>query len=143
MAYLWLKAFHIIAVVSWMAGLLYLPRLFVYHAAGGADAGASETFKIMEFRLLWMIATPAMVASWGLGLALLAVTDQADGGFWLPAKIGAVLLLTGFHGLLVKWTRDFAQDRNGHSPRFFRLVNEVPTVLLVVIVVLVVVKPFS
>ena len=140
--YLWLKALHIIAVISWMAGLLYLPRLFVYHAESPKGSAQSETFKVMERRLLKFITTPAMIASWVLELYLtFRVIDwSADG--WVHAKLVLVILLSAFHGLLAKWTKDFAHDRNTRSPRFYRIANEVPTLLMIGIVILVIVRPF-
>jgi putative membrane protein len=139
--YLWLKAFHVIAIIAWMAGLLYLPRLFVYHAAVDAGSVQSETFKVMERRLLRAIMTPAMVVAWVLGLWL-AWSGQWFSAPWLHGKLLLVLGLSGFHGMLARWTRDFAADRNQHSQKFFRIMNEVPTLLMIVIVILVVVKPF-
>jgi protoporphyrinogen IX oxidase len=139
----YIKAFHVIAIIAWMAGLLYLPRLFVYHAASKVGSEQSETFKVMERRLLKFITTPAMIASWVLGLylALSGVIDwSADG--WFHAKLALVILLSAFHGLLAKWTKDFGADRNTHSARFYRMANEVPTVLMIFIVILVVVRPF-
>jgi putative membrane protein len=145
-AYLWLKAFHIIAVIAWMAGMLYLPRLYVYHCAAEKGSAQSETFKVMERRLLRGIINPAMVATFifGLWLAWLG-PDSRYGWFasgWLQAKIVLVLGLSALHGLLARWRRDFALDRNRHSARFYRIINEVPTVLLILIVLLVVLKPF-
>ncbi len=138
------KAFHIMAVISWMAGMLYLPRLYVYHAEAGPGSPVSETFKVMERRLLRAIINPAMAATWILGLLLVfafnVVDIRADG--WLHAKLFFVILLSGFHGALSRWRRDFEADRNTKSVRFYRIVNEVPTVLMVVIVLLVVIKPF-
>jgi putative membrane protein len=138
----YLKAFHIVAVISWMAGLLYLPRLFVYHAESATGSPQSETFKIMERRLLKYITTPAMLASWALGLYLaFSVIDwSADGWFYL--KLVLVFLLSGYHGALAKWTKEFAEDRNTHSPRFYRVANEIPTLLMIGIVILAVVRPF-
>ncbi len=139
--YNWLKAAHIIAVISWMAGMLYLPRLFVYHTAAEPGSVQSETFKVMERRLLRAIINPAMVATWVLGLWL-----AWDGGWfqspWLHAKILLVVILSGVHGFLARWVRDFAADRNTRSQRFYRILNEVPTLLMIAIVILVVVKPF-
>jgi putative membrane protein len=139
--YPWVKALHVIAVISWMAGMLYLPRLFVYHSESVAGSDKSETFKIMERRLLNAIINPAMVATWVLGLWL-AWRGFGLAGGWLHAKILAVLLLSGVHGYLSASVRRFAEDRSDKSSRHWRLVNEVPTVLMVVIVILVVVKPF-
>lgn len=139
----YIKAFHIIAIIAWMAGLLYLPRLFVYHAQSKTGSEQSETFKVMERRLLRYITTPAMLASWVLGLALAfsGVIDWSKDG-WFHAKLFLVLLLSAYHGLLAKWTKDFALDRNAHSARFYRIANEVPTLLMILIVILVVVRPF-
>ena len=139
----YIKAFHIIAIIAWMAGLLYLPRLFVYHAQSKTGSEQSETFKVMERRLLRYITTPAMLASWVLGLALAfsGVIDWSKDG-WFHAKLFLVLLLSAYHGLLAKWTKDFALDRNTRSARFYRIANEVPTLLMILIVILVVVRPF-
>ena len=139
----YVKAFHVIAIIAWMAGLLYLPRLFVYHAASVKGSEQSETFKVMELRLLRFITTPAMVASWILGLILAfsGVIDwRADG--WFHAKLALVILLSAFHGACAKWTKDFAADRNTHDTRFYRIMNEVPTLLMMGIVILVIVRPF-
>jgi putative membrane protein len=139
----YIKAFHIIAVIAWIAGLLYLPRLFVYHAMSKTGSEQSETFKVMERRLLRYITTPAMLAAWifGLILAFSPLIDWSKDG-WFHAKLLLVVVLSGFSGLLAKWTKDFAADRNTHTPRFYRIVNEVPTVLMILIVILVVVRPF-
>jgi protoporphyrinogen IX oxidase len=144
--YEWIKAFHIIAVIAWMAGMLYLPRLFVYHCAAEKGSVQSETFKVMERRLLRAIINPAMVATWvfGLWLAWLG-PDSRYGWFasgWLWAKIVLVLGLSAVHGLLARWMKDFAADRNRHSQKFYRIINEVPTILMILIVLLVVLKPF-
>lgn len=144
--YEWIKAFHIIAVIAWMAGMLYLPRLFVYHCAAETGSVQSETFKVMERRLLRAIINPAMIATWVLGLWLAWLgPDSRYGWFassWLWAKIVLVLALSAVHGLLARWRKDFAQDRNRHSQKFYRIINEVPTVLMILIVLLVVLKPF-
>ena len=144
--YEWIKAIHIIAVIAWMAGMLYLPRLFVYHCAAEIGSVQSETFKVMERRLLRAIINPAMIATWvfGLWLAWLG-PDSRYGWFasgWLWAKIILVLGLSAVHGLLARWMKDFAHDRNRHSQRFYRIINEVPTILMILIVLLVVLKPF-
>jgi len=138
---LWLKAFHIIAVVAWFAGLFYLPRLFVYHADAPAGSQLSETFKVMEYRLLTAIMTPAMLAVWITG-PWLAYWEGAFPQHWLHIKLLLVILLSGFQGALSRWRREFAADRNTRSAKFYRVVNEVPTVFLVAIVLLVVLKPF-
>lgn len=141
MLYLWLKSLHIIAVVAWMAALLYLPRLFVYHAAVPAGSPQGETFKVMERRLLKAIMTPAMIVTWVLGLWLAWETGAFRSG-WLHAKLALVVALSGLHGVLAGAVRRFAEDRNVRSPGFYRVVNEVPTVALILIVLLVVFKPF-
>jgi putative membrane protein len=141
--YDWLKAFHIIAVVAWMAGMLYLPRLFVYHADATIGSELSETLKIMEVRLLRVIINPAMIAVWVFGLALsFAPQTDAWSEGWFHAKLALVLALSGVHGYLAKIRKDFAADRREQPTRFYRILNEVPTVFLIAIVILVVVKPF-
>jgi protoporphyrinogen IX oxidase len=144
--YDWIKAFHLIAVIAWMAGMLYLPRLFVYHCAAEKGSVQSETFKVMERRLLRAIINPAMVATILLGLWLGWLgPDSRYGWFasgWLQAKIVLVLALGALHGMFARWTKDFAADNNRHSARFYRIINEVPTILLIAIVILAVVKPF-
>ncbi len=139
--YPWFKAFHVMAVIAWMAGMLYLPRLFVYHCGAEAGSRQSETFKVMEQRLLRGIINPAMVVSWTLGLWMVY-----DGGLisahWLELKLLLVIVLSGVHGMLARWTMDFAADRNRHSERFYRIMNEVPAVLMVGIVIMAVIKPF-
>ena len=146
MAYQWVKAFHIIAVIAWMAGMLYLPRLFVYHCSAEKGSVQSETFKVMERRLLRAIINPAMIATWVLGLWLGWLGPDSHYGWfastWLQLKLVLVLLLSAVHGLLARWVKDFAADRNRHSQRFYRIVNEIPTLLMIGIVLLVVLKPF-
>jgi putative membrane protein len=139
--YLYLKAFHIIAVISWMAALLYLSRLFVYHVGVKPRSEQSEIFKTMERRLLNFIMTPAMALTWILGMALLIQGHWLD-ATWFHVKFAAVIALSGMHGLMSRWVADFARDRNRHSQKFFRIVNEIPTVLMIAIVLLAVVKPF-
>ena len=139
--YQWLLAFHMIAVIAWMAGMLYLPRLFVYHCDAQPGSIQSATFKTMEQRLLTVIINPAMVASWGLGLWLAWDARWYTAG-WLQAKAVLALLLSGLHGFFVRWTRDFAFDRNQHSQKFYRIINEIPALIMVAIVILAVVKPF-
>jgi putative membrane protein len=139
--YPWLKALHVIAVIAWMAGMLYLPRLFVYHCEAEPGSRQSETFKVMERRLLRAIVNPAMVATWALGLWLAFDRGWYAAG-WLQTKIILVLGMSGMHGFLVRWVRDFAADRNRHSQKFYRIINEVPTLLMIAIVILAVVKPF-
>ena len=144
--YEWIKAFHIIAVIAWMAGMLYLPRLFVYHCAAEKGSVQSETFKVMERRLLRAIMIPAMIATWVLGLSLGWMgPDSRYGWFafgWLEAKLVLVLALSATHGMLARWVQDFAADNNRYSQRFYRIINEIPTILMIAIVILAVLKPF-
>jgi putative membrane protein len=141
MLFLWLKALHVIAVISWMAGMLYLPRLFVYHADTVVGSDKSETFKVMERRLLRFIINPAMAVTWIVGLWL-----AYDGGFyksgWFHAKFACVIALSGLHGYFSGAVRAFAEDRNTKTARHWRVMNEVPTILMILIVILVIVKPF-
>jgi putative membrane protein len=138
--YPWIKALHVIAVIAWMAGMLYLPRLFVYHAAAAPGSALSETFKIMERRLLRAIIDPAMGATWILGLTLAWVQDWTQ--LWLIAKFILVLAMSALHGVYARWFKDFAADRNTRPARVYRIANEIPTLLLIGIVILVIVKPF-
>jgi putative membrane protein len=140
-AYLWIKAIHVIAVISWMAGMLYLPRLFIYHCSAEPGSVQSETFKVMEQRLLRVIINPAMVISWALGLWL-AWTAGFFTTHWFLAKLACVLALSASHGYLSAAVSKFAKDINDKSERHWRIVNEVPTVLMIAIVILVIVKPF-
>ncbi|MDY8109006.1 protoporphyrinogen oxidase HemJ [Fulvimarina sp. 2208YS6-2-32] len=140
-AYPWIKSIHIFAVVAWMAALLYLPRLFVYHTEAGPKTPQSETFKIMERRLLRGIGTPSMIVTWAAGLWLAAKMFEFQGG-WLGAKMLLVVVLTALHMFLAASLRKFSNDENTRSSKFWRITNEVPAVLLAVIIVLVVVKPF-
>lgn len=140
--YAWIKAVHVIAVISWMAGMLYLPRLFIYHCGTAAGSEASEIFKIMEQRLLRVIINPAMVIAWVLGLYL-AWAGFALMGSWLWLKLAMVLALSAVHGYFAAAVRAFAEDRNTRSTGHWRLMNEAPTLLMIVIVVLVIVKPFG
>jgi putative membrane protein len=139
--YEWLKAFHVIAVIAWMAGMLYLPRLFVYHCEAEPGSRQSETFKLMERRLLKVIINPAMIAAWLLGLWL-----AYDSGFfragWFHAKFALVIALSALHGFLSRAVKDFAADKNRRSAKFYRIINEIPAVLMVLIVILAIVKPF-
>lgn len=141
MTYEWLRVLHIISFVAWMAGLFYLPRLFVYHTQQAVGSAAAATFTVMERKLLRLIMNPAMVATWIFGLWLAFEIDAWRQG-WFHGKMALVVLMTGFHHACGVWRKGFAEDRNRHSERFYRVMNEVPTVLLIGIVVLVVVKPF-
>jgi putative membrane protein len=139
--YEWIKALHVIAIIAWMAGMLYLPRLFVYHCDAEAGSKQSETFKVMERRLLKAIINPAMAVTWLAGLYLAWAGHWFSTG-WLHGKLALVIAMSGLHGFFARCVKDFAADRNKRSQRFYRLVNEVPTVLMIGIVILVVVKPF-
>jgi putative membrane protein len=141
MLYDWLKAFHVIAIIAWMAGMLYLPRLFVYHCEAPKGSIQSETFKIMERRLLKAIINPAMIVTWVLGLVLAWQGSWWTAG-WLYSKLLLVVILSGLHGIYVRRLKEFADDRNTRPARYYRILNEVPTVLMIGIVILVIVKPF-
>lgn len=141
--YSWIKALHLISVIAWMAGMFYLPRLYVYHVDVPAGSAQSETFKMMERRLLRAIINPAMVASFVFGiwmLILLGASVWSEG--WWHVKLTMIILMSAYHGFLSRWRRDFEADRNRRSARFYRFANEIPTVLMIVIVVMVIVKPF-
>ncbi|HZT26796.1 MAG TPA: protoporphyrinogen oxidase HemJ [Pseudolabrys sp.] len=142
MLYLWLKAFHIIAVIAWMAGMLYLPRLFVYHASAKPGSEQWETFTTMEQRLLRYIMTPAMAATWLLGM-ILVLQGGFLGATWFHIKFALVVAMTITHGLFSSWAHDFAHDRNLRSAKFYRIANEIPTLILIAIVILATVKPFG
>ena len=140
---LWIKSLHVISVIAWMAGLLYLPRLFVYHSEADVGSPQSETFKVMERRLLRAIMNPAMIAAYlfgGLMLATPGVVDWASGWIWV--KLLAVVVLTVMHHVYARWFQDFRDDKNTRSTKTFRIANEVPAVLMVIIVIMVIVKPF-
>ena len=139
---LWIKALHVIAVIAWMSGMFYLPRLFVYHTQTRPGSEGSERFKVMERKLLRGIVNPSMVAVWILG-PLLAWLTSAYLDVWLQIKFALVVVLSGIHGFLVRCWRDFEADRNTRSERFYRILNEIPAVLMIFIVILAVVKPFS
>ena len=139
--YEWIKAFHVIAVISWMAGMLYLPRLFVYHCEAEIGSKQSETFKVMERRLLKGIINPAMILTWLLGLYMVWAGHWYSAG-WFQAKFVLVLVMSGIHGFFTRCVRDFANDRNIRSQKFYRIINEIPTVWMICIVMLVIVKPF-
>lgn len=141
--YLWIKAFHLIAVISWMAGMLYLPRLFVYHADAERGSELSETLKIMERKLLRIIINPAMAVTWVLGLMMLfANKGLMSDGVWMHVKLTAVVLLSAFHGYLARQRKVFLRDENKKSSKFYRKINEIPTFLMILIVIMVIVRPF-
>ncbi len=141
--YEWFKALHVISVMAWMAGMLYLPRLYVYHADAEVGSDKSETFKIMERRLLRAITNPAMIASFIFGGLMLATPGAIDWSMgWIWVKIAMIVAMSGIHGLLARWRRDFEADRNVRPAKFYRMWNEAPTIPLIVIVIMVIVKPF-
>jgi putative membrane protein len=141
--YPWTKALHVIAMIAWMAATFYMPRLFVYHCQARPGTEASERFKVMEYRLFKAIMNPAMIASWVFGIVLIltpGIVDWSSG--WWDIKFACVVLMAGFHGAMSRWRKDFLADRNRRPEKFYRAMNEVPTVLMVVIVVMVIVRPF-
>jgi putative membrane protein len=141
--YEWFKALHVISVMAWMAGMLYLPRLYVYHADAKPGSDKSETFKIMERRLLRAITNPAMVSSFLFGGLMLATPDAIDWSMgWIWVKLAMIVAMLAIHGLLARWRRDFEADRNTRPGKFYRMWNEAPTIPLIVIVIMVIVKPF-
>jgi putative membrane protein len=140
--YPWTKAFHVISLIAWMAGLFYLPRLYVYHCGLQVGSAESERFKIMEYRLLKQIMNPAMIATWVFGIILVltpGIIDWTSG--WWHVKLFCVILMTGFHGGCSRWRKDFMRDANTRRTKFYRIANEVPTVLMVVIVIMIIVRP--
>jgi putative membrane protein len=140
--YPWTKAFHIISMVAWMAGMFYLPRLYVYHTMVTPGSAESERFKVMEYRLMKQIINPAMIATFVFGIILALTPGLIDwSAGWWHVKLLCVLLLTGFHGAASRWRKDFMNDANRRSTKFYRIANEVPTVLLVIIVIMIVVRP--
>jgi putative membrane protein len=141
-AYLWIKALHVISVIAWMAGMFYLPRLFVYHAKAAVGSPESETFKVMEAKLMRFIMAPAAIATWLFGLTMIALNTALLHEAWLIVKLAFVIGLTVMHQAMGGWRRAFAQDRNRRSEKFFRIANEVPTLAVMVIVVMVIVRPF-
>lgn len=140
--YEWLRALHIIAVISWMAGMLYLPRLFVYHVDSETGSEKSETFKVMEYRLLKYIMDPAMIVAWIFGLLMLYGNPGLLSEPWMHAKLLFVVLMSGVHGVLAKTVKRFAKDENTKSAKYFRILNEVPTLLMIGIVIFAVAQPF-
>jgi putative membrane protein len=139
--YLWIKVLHILAIISWMAGMLYLPRLFVYHAEAPQGSPQASTFVVMERRLMRTIMLPAMLVAWATGLTLAVQAGVLHAG-WFHAKLALAIILSALHGYFARLRKDLAEARNRHNPRFFRIINEAPTVLMVGIVIFVVLKPF-
>lgn len=140
--YLWLKTLHIIAIISWMAGMLYLPRLFVYHADAAKGSDLSETFKTMEYRLLRFIMNPAMIASWLFGILMITANPALFENGWMHVKITMVVLMSVVHMMYSKWRKAFERDENTRDAKFFKIWNEVPTVLMIIIVIMAVAEPF-
>lgn len=140
--YLWVKSLHIIAMVAWMAGMFYLPRLFVYHVGATKGGELSETLKVMERRLLRIIMNPALILTWVFGVLLLKANPAVVQDGWIHVKLTAVVLLTVLHGLLARHRKQFLNDANTRTARYYRIINEVPTVLLILIVILAIVRPF-
>ncbi len=140
--YLVIKAIHVIAIISWMAGLLYLPRLFVYHTQVDIGSESSELLKVMERRLLNFIMNPASIVAWLCGGMMIYANEALMTSGWFHAKLTCVILMTGMHHAMMAWTKKFAADNNIKSTRFYRIMNEVPTVLMIFIVVFVIVQPF-
>jgi putative membrane protein len=141
--YPWTKALHLIAMVAWMAGLLYLPRLFVYHCETAPGTESSERFKVMEYRLYKFIMTPAMIATFVFGVALALTPGLVDwGAGWFYVKLACVIMMAGVHGMMSRWRKDFLADRNRRPQKIFRIMNEVPTLLMIVAIIMVTVKPF-
>lgn len=141
--YPWTKAFHVISMIAWMAATFYLPRLFIYHCDVAPGTESSERFKVMEYRLTKAIMNPAMIATWLFGIMLIltpGIIDWSD--HWWQVKFTCVLLMAGYHGMLSRWRRQFMADANRHSQKFYRVMNEVPTVLMIIIVIMVIVRPF-
>ena len=141
-AYSAIKALHVIAVISWMAGMLYLPRLFVYHATASVGSELSETLKVMEEKLMRVIMMPASIVTWLCGIGMIAINPALPHEGWLWVKIVFVIGMTGMHMAMVGWRRAFAEDRNTKPQRYFRIANEVPTLAMIVIVIMVIVRPF-
>ena len=138
--YAWIKALHVISVIAWMAAMLYLPRLYVYHCKVAAGSEADGLFKTMEVKLLRAILNPAMIAAWLFGILMLVANPALLSQPWMHVKLTAVVVLSGLHGFMARWRKDFVKGRNRHSERFYRVMNEVPAVLMVVIMVIV--QPF-
>lgn len=141
--YLWFKAFHLISAISWMVGLLYLPRLYVYHSRVAVGSESDKTFQLMESRLLRIIMNPAMISTYTLGIINSYIYGLVALGTWFYIKMTAVLGITIFHGLLSRWRKNFFDGKNNHSEKFYRMVNEVPALLMIIAVIMVIVKPFD
>ena len=140
--YLWIKALHIIAIIAWMAGMLYLPRLYVYHADAPKGSDKSETFKVMERRLLRFIMNPAMIAALVFGVLMIWANPDLMKQGWMHAKLGLIVLMFGLHGVFSKWRKVFERDENTRSAKFYKIWNEAPTLLMIIIVIMAVAEPF-
>lgn len=140
--YLWIKAFHVIAVMAWMAGLLYLPRLFAYHTESLPDSGQYNTFKTMEGRLLRIIMNPAMIAAWTFGILMIIANPALFDHGWMHVKFSLVIIMSVLHMMFAKWRKLFAQNKNGYSAKFFKIWNEIPAVIMIVVVIMAVAEPF-
>ena len=141
--YEWFKAFHIIAVIAWMAGIFYLPRLYVYHTRAKIGSEMDKTFQVMEYRLLKFIMNPAMIITYAFGLMTAYIYGFPALGVWFHIKMSMVLIITIMHGLMARWRKDFVMGKNTHSEHFYRVANEVPTIAVMIAVIMVVVKPFE
>ncbi len=140
---MWYKAIHVICVISWMAAMFYMPRLFVYHTRAEVGSEMDKTFQQMEYKLLKIIMTPSMILTYFFGILIAYIYGFVALGIWFHIKMTAVLGLTIFHGILAKWRKDFINGTNKHSEKFYRLINEIPPVLMIIAVVMVIVKPFE
>ena len=141
--FMWYKAIHVISVISWMAAMFYMPRLFVYHTRAEIGSDMDKTFQLMEHKLLKIIMTPSMILTYFFGILIAYIYGFVALGVWFHIKMTAVLGLTIFHGLLAKWRKDFINGNNNHSEKFYRLINEIPPILMIIAVVMVIVKPFE
>jgi putative membrane protein len=141
--FMWYKAIHVISVISWMAAMFYMPRLFVYHTRAETGSEMDKTFQIMEHKLLKIIMTPSMILTYFFGILIAYIYGFVALGVWFHIKMTAVIGLTIFHGLLAKWRKDFINGNNHHSENFYRLMNEIPPILMIIAVIMVIVKPFE
>ncbi|MBN8512254.1 MAG: protoporphyrinogen oxidase HemJ [Rickettsiales bacterium] len=141
--FMWYKAIHVISVISWMAAMFYMPRLFVYHTKADVGSEMDKTFQVMEYKLQKIIMTPAMITTYIFGIIIAYIYGFVALGVWFHIKMFAVLVLTGMHGMFSKWRKDFAAGQNKHSEKFYRIINEIPVIFMVIAVVMVIVKPFE
>ncbi len=141
--FMWYKAIHVISVISWMAAMFYMPRLFIYHIKADIGSEMDKTFQVMEHKLQKIIMTPAMITTYIFGIIIAYIYGFVALGVWFHIKMFAVLVLTAMHGMFSKWRKDFAAGRNKHSEKFYRIINEIPVIFMVIAVVMVIVKPFE